>query len=152
MCIAIPLLFADTSDVISFPQDILSHSFKTEFPGKGVDIAIIPIPWNVPDPSKVLILWSTLSPANCVNTFGYEFMTEFPIGWLPTTDFLNLFTSEYEIEKPSLNNSLTSHLDPNTWSHSIPRPNNSGGNIVRGRGALIMHWHIDNPLTVSGTT
>ena len=35
--------------------------FKTEFPGKGVDIAIIPVPWNAPDPSKVLILWPTLS-------------------------------------------------------------------------------------------
>ena len=79
-------------------------------------------------------------------------MTEFPIALLATTDFLNLFTSGYEIGKPSLNSSLTSHLDPNTWSHSIPRPNNSGGNAVRGRGALITHWHIDDLLTVSGTT
>ena len=109
--------------------------FKTEFPGKGVDVTIIPIPWNVSDPSKVLILWSTLSPANCVNTFGYAFMTEFPIGWLATTDFLNLFTSEYEIGKPKLNSSLTSYLDPNTWSHAIPRRNNSGVNAVCGRDA-----------------
>ena len=43
----------------------------------------------------------------CENTFGYAFMTKFPIGWLAATDFLNLFTSDYEIEKPSLNSSLT---------------------------------------------
>ena len=79
-------------------------------------------------------------------------MTEFPIGWLATTDFLNLVTSEHEKEKPSFNSSLTSHLNPNTWSHSILRKNNSHGNAVRDRDALIIHWHIDDLLTVSGTT
>ena len=79
-------------------------------------------------------------------------MTEFPIGSLATTDFLNLVTSEHEIKKPSLNSSLTSHLNPNTWSHSILRQNNSHGNAVRDRDALIIHWHIDDLLTVSGTT
>ena len=52
-----------------------------------------------------------------------------------------MLTSEYE----------TSQLNPNTRSHSIPRPNNSDGNAVRGRDALIIHWHIDDHLTVSGT-
>ena len=79
-------------------------------------------------------------------------MTEFPIGWLATIDFLNLFNSEYEIEKPSLNSSFTCHLDPTTWLHSISRPNNSGGNAVRGHDALIILWHIDDLSTVSGTT
>ena len=87
-----------------------------------------------------------------MNTFGYAFMTEFPMGWLATTDFLNLFTSEHEIEKPSLNSSLTSHLNPNKWSHSILRQNNSHGNAVRDRDALIIHCHIDDLLTVSETT
>ena len=45
-----------------------------------------------------------------------------------------------------------SHLNPNTWSHSILRQNNSHGNAVRDRDALIIHWHIDDLLTVSGTT
>ena len=60
-----------------------------------------------------------------------QFMFEFPIGWLATTDFLNLFTSKYEIEKSSLNRSLGSHLNLNAWPHSIPKPNNSDGNAVR---------------------
>ena len=113
-----------------------------QFPKKGVDIAIIYISWNVPGPSKALILWSALSPANCMNTFRYAFMTEFPIGWLATTDFYKHahfriwnepFKSEY------------------TRSHSIPRPNNSDGNAVRGRDALLIYWQIDDILTVSGT-
>ena len=79
-------------------------------------------------------------------------MTEFPMGWLATTDFLNLFTSEHEIEKPSLNSSLTSHLNPNALSHSTLRQNDSHGNAVRDRGTLIIHSHIDDLLTVSGTT
>ena len=62
-----------------------------------------------------------------------QFMFEFPIGWLATTDFLNLFTSKYEIEKSSLNRSLGSHLNLNAWPHSIPKPNNSDGNAVRSR-------------------
>ena len=33
------MLVTDTIYDISFPGDILSISFKTEFPGKGVDIA-----------------------------------------------------------------------------------------------------------------
>ena len=52
-----------------------------------------------------------------------------------------MLTSEYE----------TSHLNPNTKSHSIPRPNNSDGNAVRGRDALLIYWQIDDILTVSGT-
>ena len=79
-------------------------------------------------------------------------MFEFPIGWLATTDFLNLLTSKHEIEKPSLNRSLGSHLNPNTWSHSIPKPNNSDGNAVCSRDALIIYWHIEGLLKVSGTT
>ena len=138
--------------VISFPREVLSHSYKTEFPEKGVDISIISIPWNVSDPSKALILWSTWSPANCVNTVWYTFMTELPIGWSTTTYFLNLFTPEHEIEKPSLSSSLVSHLNPNLWPHSIPRPNNGDGNAARSRDALIIRWHIDDLLTVSGTT
>ena len=62
-----------------------------------------------------------------------QFMFEFPIGWLATTDFLNLFTSKYEIEKSCLNRSLGSHLNLNAWPHSIPKPNNSDGNAVRSR-------------------
>ncbi|KAH3857904.1 hypothetical protein DPMN_100521 [Dreissena polymorpha] len=31
----------------------------------GVTAAIIPMPWKVPYPSKVHILWSTLSATNC---------------------------------------------------------------------------------------
>ena len=77
-------------------------------------------------------------------------MTEFPIGWLAITDFLNLVTSEHEKEKPSFSSSLTSHLNPNAWSHSVLRKNNSHGNAVRDRDALIIHWHIDDLLTVSG--
>ena len=65
---------------------------------------------------------------------------------------LNLFTSEHEIEKKSLNSFLASHLNPNTWSHSILRQNNSHGNAARDRDALIIHWHIHDLLTVSGTT
>ena len=42
---------------------------------------------------------------------GYALMTEFPTGWLPTTDFLNLLASEHQIEKASFNSSLMSHLD-----------------------------------------
>ena len=87
-----------------------------------------------------------------MNTSGYAFVTEFPIGLLATTDFLNLVTSGHEIEKPSLNSSLTGHLYPNTWSHSILRQNNSHGNTVRDRDALIIHWYIDDLLTVSETT
>ena len=45
-----------------------------------------------------------------------------------------------------------SHLNPNTWSHSILRQNNSHGNVVRDRDALIIHWDIDDLLTVTGTT
>ena len=42
---------------------------------------------------------------------GYALMTEFPTGWLPTTDFLNLLASEHQIKKASFNSSLMSHLD-----------------------------------------
>ena len=38
-CYSFVLLVTDTIYDISFPGDILSISFKTEFPGKGVDIA-----------------------------------------------------------------------------------------------------------------
>ena len=36
--------------------------------------------------------------------------------------------------------------------HTITRSNNSGGNAVRGRDALIIHWYIDDYLSVSGFT
>ena len=45
-----------------------------------------------------------------------------------------------------------SHLNPNTWSHSILRQNNSHGNAMLDRDALIIHWHINDLLTVSETT
>ena len=45
-----------------------------------------------------------------------------------------------------------SDLDLNTWSHFNTKPNNNGGNAVRGRDVLITHLHIDDLLTVSGTT
>ena len=35
----------------------------------GASTAIIPIPWNVPFPSIVRILWSTLSPVNNTDTY-----------------------------------------------------------------------------------
>ena len=50
------LILSKPSDFISFDPDILSLSLRMECFGKAIDIAIIPIAWDVPNLLEILLL------------------------------------------------------------------------------------------------
>ena len=100
------------------------------------DIDIIPIPWNVPFPVKVIVLWSTLSAAHWQKpTSSVTSRSSRWIVWL-IAECLYLRTSPDEIESPNLDKWFTSHLDPNVWSNCTLIPNGIG----QITGLLIAAW------------
>ena len=94
VCIGTPLF-----DIIACFIWYLSITvFKgwTLFEYNGAEMAMIPIPWNVPLPSIVTILWSTLSAMNCVTTWGNFRKCFRSIYNSDTTDCLYRVISEYD--------------------------------------------------------
>ena len=91
--ILIPLFLITSSVSFLFCTRVTSLLLLI-FPGWVADI--IPIPWNVSFPVKVLMLWSTLSATHCVKLLlSSIFSTPFI---LSTTDCFYLNTSLYDIQ------------------------------------------------------
>ena len=79
-----------------------------------------PIPWNALFPSKVAILWSTLSQTKVMK------LSRDASDWrisstssVMTTPCLKRLTSLYDCANPRLNSWVLSHLDANIWLDSI---------------------------------
>ena len=80
-------------------------------------IDIIPIPWNVPFPVRVQILWSTLSATYCVNPSTTSSVVSFCL-LSSDADCLNNLTSSDEILNPRFDRWSTSHFVANDLSMS----------------------------------
>ena len=83
----------------------------------GVTEYIIPIPWNVLRPSKVLELWSALSATWCMKCVGSaELDSDTPgilVPWCTAAQCSYLRTSLYETQNPCLFNESIKNLDQN---------------------------------------
>ena len=74
------------------------------------------MPWNLPFPVKVRMLWSTLSPTHFVKCSGFVASTES----LTAADCLVNIISSEEMDKPSNAMWSSSHLVANDLSASTP--------------------------------
>ena len=101
-----------------------------------VPAAIIPIPWNVSLPSRVHMLWSTLSATHCMKDPLRVVSTAFSS--LLMMECLNRFTSAGLMANPSLNSSFVNHFHPNKWSASTPSPKSNGGIYDFGLSAFVI--------------
>ena len=60
-----------TATMFSAVMSILGMVFLQAIP--GVTVQIMPIPWNVPEPSSVTTLWTTLSATCAAQVYNSEF-------------------------------------------------------------------------------
>ena len=91
---------------------------------QGVTVAMIPIPWNVPVPSIVERLWSTLSATNSIWLSCRVLGKSFPSA---TAAFRsNWMTSLYAHENPYLWSVFINNFDAKWRCICMPRPSWSG--------------------------
>ena len=99
---------------------------------------IIPIQWNVPWPSSVAMLWTTLSPDHCVKPS--EKLRGRSCSLTCKDDCLNRLISSYVMEYSSRASLLITDSHPNSESSEIPIPNKIGEITDRGRLAWTIEW------------
>lgn len=122
-------MMVSSSVVMCFFRTLCLHNCGDD----GVSVAMIPIPWNVPCPSRVQMLWSTLSAMNCT-----DLDSSYPTKSMPWWKAALLSYVEivlYEQQNPiSCRVSIRNRDSYIRWS-STPSPNNTGTKIVLGLAA-----------------
>ena len=87
----------------------------------------IPIPWNIFLPSNVAKLWSTLSALHWMKAPLRRVADSVVLA--SRTDCQWSVSSSGVIDKPSHDDCLRSHLEPNLWSRSTPSQNSNEGMV-----------------------
>ena len=107
----------------------------------GVTEAMTPIPWNVPLPSIVMMLWSTLSAAKRTDISSKSTSPPRTSGSTRSAAFFsNLITSVYDEQNPNLWRVSTMIFERYRWWICTASPICSGAMTARGRTAWIMAW------------
>ena len=115
------------------------RSVFAEWDGLSVFQGMTPIPWNVPLPSIVMMLWSTLSAAKWTDISSKSTSPPRTSGSTRSAAFFsNLITSVYDEQNTILWSTMI--FERYRWWICTASPICSGAMTARGRTAWIMAW------------